>query len=105
MLEIGVVNSSYATSGQGVSQEAVERWRERLSADEIGVVQSVCGPLMGQLGYTLDPAKPSRLRVARAWSTVPFAVARAAVLNRHRLGKATQYVRRRASAAFSRGPL
>jgi hypothetical protein len=105
MLEIGVVNSSYATSGQGVSQETVERWRERLSEDEVGVVQSVCGPLMEQLGYRLDPVEPSRLRVARAWSTVPFAVGRAAVLNRHRLGKATQYMRRRAGAAFSRGPL
>jgi hypothetical protein len=105
MLEIGVVNSSYATSGQGVSQEAVERWRERLSEDEIGVVQSVCGPLMRQLGYDLDPVEPSRLRVARAWSTVPFAVARAAVLNRHRLGKATQYLRSRATAAFASGPL
>jgi hypothetical protein len=36
---------------------------------------------------------------------VPFAVGRAAVLNRQRLGKATQYVRSRAGAAFSRGPL
>src|SRR5262249_23931650 len=105
MLEIGVVNSSYATAGQGVSPETVGRWRERLSEDEVGVVQSVCGELMLELGYLREPVEPSRLQLARAWSTVPFAVGRAAVLNRQRLGKATQYVRRRAGAAFSRGPL
>ncbi len=105
MLKIGVVNSSYATSGHGVSQEAVGRWRERLSEDEIGVVQSVCGPLMVELGYPFEPIEPSRLRLARSWAGAPFAVGRAAMLNRRRLGKATQYVRRRAGAAFSRGPL
>ena len=105
MLEIGVVNSSYATSGHGVSRETVGRWRERLSEDEIGVVQSVCGPLMLELGYSFEPVEPSRLQLARAWGSVPFAAGRAAVVNRRRLGKATQYVRRRAGAAFSRGSL
>ena len=32
MLEIPVVNSSYATAGEGVSTEPLDRWRERLSA-------------------------------------------------------------------------
>ena len=43
LLEIPVVNSSYATTGAGVSSEPVERWRERLSAREVGIVQSVAG--------------------------------------------------------------
>jgi sulfotransferase family protein len=104
MLEIPVVNSSYATSGrpEGVSSEPVERWRSRLSSDEVGIVQGCCGPLMDELGYARDPVRASRTAAARAWATVPYAVARAAVLNRDRLGRATEYAWRRASAGFSR---
>jgi hypothetical protein len=57
---------------------------------------------MGELGYARDPVRASPPAVARAWATAPYAVARAAVLNRDRLGKATQYAWRRASAGFSR---
>ena len=105
MLEVGVVNSSYATSGTGVSAEAVGRGRERLSPAEVGVVQSIAGPLMDELGYERDPVRPSPARLGWAYATVPFAAGRAAVLNRARLGRATQYVRTRAGAAFSRGSL
>jgi hypothetical protein len=105
LLEIPVVNSSYATTGAGVSTEPVERWRERLSGAEVGIVQSVCEPLLSQLGYAADDVEVSPTRLAWAWGTVPFAAVRAAVVNRQRLGKATQYLRTRARAAFSRGPL
>ena len=60
---------------------------------------------MGELGHELAPVSVSPLRLAWAWGTVPFAAARAAVVNRGRLGRATQYLRRRAGSAFSRGPL
>ena len=105
LLEIPVVNSSYATTGAGVSSEPVERWRERLSPTEVGIVQSVCEPLLSLLGYAPDGVTVSPVRLAWAWGTVPFAAARAAVVNRQRLGKATQYLRTRAKTAFSRGPL
>jgi sulfotransferase family protein len=105
LLEIPVVNSSYATTGAGVSSEPVERWRERLSPAEVGIVQSVCEPLMSQLGYAPDDVEVTTARLAWAWGTVPFAAARAAVVNRQRLGRAGQYLRRRAGAALARGPL
>jgi hypothetical protein len=105
LLEIPVVNSSYATTGAGVSSEPVERWRERLAPAEVGIVQAVCEPLLSQLGYAPDDVRVSRGRLAWAWTTVPFAVARAAVVNRRRLGRVGQYVRRRAGSALARGPL
>jgi hypothetical protein len=105
LLEVPVVNSSYATTGAGVSSEPVERWRERLSPAEVGIVQSVCEPLLSELGYMLDDVSVSPLRLAWARGTVPFAAARAAIVNRRRLGRAGQYLRTRARAAFSRGPL
>jgi hypothetical protein len=105
MLEIPVVNSSYATPGAGVSAEPVERWRERLSEREIATVQSCCGRLMDELGYTRDPVSISRPRLALAWAAAPFAAGRAALVNRRRLGRATQYLRRRGGAALSRKSL
>jgi hypothetical protein len=105
MLAIPVVNSSYATpaAARGVSAEPVDRWRGLLSPAEIAAVQSCCGRQMDELGYAREPVRVSPLRVAWAWATVPFGVARAAVFNRDRLGKVVPYVRLRVTAAFSRG--
>jgi hypothetical protein len=105
MLEIPVVNSSYATAGKGVSAEPLERWRERLSEREIAAVQACCGRLMDELGYQKDDASISPLRLVWMLGAAPFAAARAAFVNRDRLGRATQYVRRRGGAALSRRPL
>jgi hypothetical protein len=102
MLDIPVVNSSYATSGQGVSAEPVDRWRGLLSADEIAAVQSCCGRLMDELRYAREDVPVSPVRVAAAWASVPVGVARAAAFNRDRLGRVVPYVKLRASAAFSR---
>jgi len=105
MLEIPVVNSSYASVGEGVSSEPLDRWRDRLSDSEVGVVQACCGRLMDELGYAREPVRASPARLAWAFGTAPFAAARAAAVNRARLGRTTQYLRRRAGAAFSRGRL
>ena len=107
MLEVPVVNSSYASSGkaEGVSKEPVERWRSRLSPREIGIVQSICGRLMDELGYAKDHVKASSLAIAWAWVTAPFAAVRAAALNRARLGRVFQYVRNRLAAGLSRRKL
>jgi hypothetical protein len=99
------VNSSYANATSGVSQEPVERWRERLSSRDVAVVQSVCGPLMDELGYRRDDVRASKVSVGLAWAAAPFAAARAAALNRARLGRALQYARTRAGSALARGPL
>ena len=105
LLEVTVVNSSYATAGTGVSAEPVGRWREALSCAEVGVVQWCCGQLMDELGYEQKPVEVSRLRLAAAWAVLPIAAARAAIVNRSRLGRVTQYVGRRAASAFAHGRL
>jgi hypothetical protein len=105
LLEIPVVNSSYATTGAGVSTEPVDRWRALLSSRDVAVVQSCCGPLMEALGYAFEPVSISPPRLALAWAAAPIAAGRAAVANRERLGRATQYLRRRTSSAFARGRL
>ena len=104
MLEIPIVNSSYASSDEvrGVSAEPVDRWRSRLSEREVGIVQSLCGSLMDELGYERVPVPAQPLQLGLAWASVVPATARAAIANRHRLGRVGQYVRRRAAPAFSR---
>ncbi len=107
MLGIPVVNSSYASTGEsaGVSTAAVERWKTTLSPGETAVIQRCCGSLMDELGSAREPVPASYGAVTRAWATAPFAAARAAVINRDRLGKVSHAARRRAGAAFSRKPL
>lgn len=105
MLEIDVVNSSYATTGLGVATEPVDRWRQRLSRHDVGVVQAVAGPLMDELGYEREPVPTPPLRLTWALATVPFAAARAALVNRARLGRVSQYARTRVGSAFGRGSL
>ncbi len=60
---------------------------------------------MDELGYEKEPVHESYAGLARAWLTVPFAVVRAAAVNRGRLGRMSHDVRRRAGAALRRGPL
>jgi Sulfotransferase family len=105
MLAIPVVNSSYASSGAGVSSEPVERWRSTLSPHEVSVIQQCCGRMMDELGYAREPVRASPASLAWTWGTVPFAVVRAAALNRGRLGRMSHAVRRRAGAALRREPL
>jgi hypothetical protein len=68
-------------------------------------VQAVAGPLLHELGYERQPVPTSPLRLTWALATVPFAAGRAAVHNRARLGRVSQYVRTRAGSAFGRGSL
>ena len=100
MLEVPVVNSSYAAAAApGVSSAPVERWRAALPAGDLAVVQRVCGPLMDELGYERADVN-ARGAFLRAWSTLPIATVRAGLANRRRIGKLGDYVRRRGAFAF-----
>jgi hypothetical protein len=102
MLEIPVVNSSYA---DGSGSEAIDRWRAKLPERDLAVVERCCGPLMQELGYEAVAPRVSTMSYLTAWATAPFAVARAALAYRRRLGNLVGYVRRRSGLAFSRGTL
>ncbi len=103
MLEIPVVNSSYATAARGVSSAPVDRWRERLPARDLRVVQRACRASMRLHGYDEEPVRGAVLAYPTAWASLPLATMRAAIVNRRRLGRVVEYVRRRGALAFSRG--
>jgi hypothetical protein len=104
MLEVPMHNSSFSQFDKesGVSTEPVRRWKKRLSAAEIAVVQSCCGSLMQRAGYEKERVPASRLRVACEWIRLPFASLRAATANRDRMGNMPQYIWRRLRLAMGR---
>jgi hypothetical protein len=95
MLDVPIVYSSYSIAGAGISKEPLDRWRAKLTPTEISVVQTCCRRPMDALGYAPEPVSPPLHRVALTWAAVPIAVLRAALANRARLGRASEYVRRR----------
>jgi hypothetical protein len=95
MLDVPIAYSSYAIPGGGISKEPLERWRAKLTPTEVGVVQTCCRRPMAELGYVLEPVSPPLHRVALTWAAVPVALFRATLANRARLGKVSEYVRRR----------
>ena len=103
MVEVPVVNSSYGEwhgPPQGISQEPLDRWRLTLPPTDVAVIQSAAGRLMDGLGYERESVRAGRTRVAAKWVTLPYVGARVVVLNRDRLGKTGNYLKRRVSLAF-----
>ena len=105
MLDVNVVGSSHRIDREeaGISTEPVDRWRKKLKASEVAVVESCAGTLMDELGYERQSAGGWTFRhVALAWLTVPLAFLRAAFANRKRLGNTFGYVVRRLRFAATR---
>ena len=103
-----VINSSYTTRFVGnpsESAKAVERWKQTLSPDEIGIIQMCCARLLEDFGYEREPMTAPWYKVAWAWLTLPGTVLRAMLANRGRYGLLPQYVLRRILLAFGRQSL
>ncbi len=105
LLAVPMHNSSFSRfdGAGGVSTEAVDRWREKLSPTEIAVVQDCCGDLMDKLGYARLPTGLAPGRVV-PWVTLPYAVVSAARANRDRMGNLPAYVMRRLRLATGAWP-
>jgi hypothetical protein len=102
MLDVPIVQSSYAIAEHGISQAPLERWREKLSPTEISAVQGCCGRTMRQLGYSRERVSAPLHRLVWTWASAPLAVVRAALANRKRLGRISDYVLKRLLLAFGR---
>ncbi len=97
ILEMPMSNSSYSTFsvGAGVSKEAVDRWREKLSPHEIGVVQMVVGETLTKLGYERIRETGSLVARSALLASTPLAIARAYKANAGRMGNPVKYAVRR----------
>jgi len=74
MLEVERANSSYARGrgGSGISSGSRDRWRGEIEPTEQWLVERLCGPVMGGLGYAPEgTARPSPLALGRIALLVP----------------------------------
>jgi len=103
MLDVDVVNSSYVDRGArgGVDAHARERWRERLSPDEAGLVSLLTGGVARRFGYVGSNPPPLTYTLAMIALT-PVFMLRAAAANRGRIGAILPYLAARAGALLGR---
>ncbi len=104
MLKVPMLNSSYTkfNISQGISKEAIERWKVKLPRAEVQIVEKLCRPVMDKLGYKIYCNNSKELAAeASLWFSWPFKVCRAAIMNRERSGGLLQYIWRRFKLVFS----
>lgn len=96
VLEMPMSNSSYETftERRGVSKQPVDRWKSKLTPDEIGIVQCISGKVMDRLRYERVRV-PSVVSSFKYFATLPIAVVRAYRANRSRMGNPIAYLWRR----------
>lgn len=97
LLDVPMHNSSVSnfSAAGGVSTAPLDRWRARLSKSEIGVIDRFCGQTLLDVGYSRDPGRAPLLALTWAWATLPFAVLRAARVNKDRIPSLPAYLWRR----------
>jgi hypothetical protein len=101
MLEVPLVNSSYAFSAQGgVSRLPSERWRGKLTDHEVSVIQKLAARAMERAGYPPEPVRSGPLDLPRAYAGLPLVAARAVAANRSRVANVPAYAWRRLRAAL-----
>lgn len=94
LLNVPLHNSSVFKfdAHRGVTQNAIDTWRTRLSNAEIGVIETCCGSVLRDMGYERVTKRPMLGPLVAAWFTLPFAAIRAAKANRSRIGNLMSYV-------------
>ena len=105
MLEIPLHNSSASKfdAKAGISQGPRNRWREVLSDREVGIIQKVAGAALTRAGYELIDVKGGPLDLPLAYAGLPFATARAAMVNRARYASLPGYAMSRLRAVLRSG--
>ncbi|HEV2590287.1 MAG TPA: sulfotransferase [Gaiellaceae bacterium] len=101
MIDVPLVQSSYdGAVRQGVSTEPVNRWRTKLSKQEIAVVELACSRVMHELAYDRVSEGHAWRAVVTAAVSLPGDVVRAARVNRTRISKPISYAWRRLSLSL-----
>ncbi len=104
MLEIPMLNSSYERydQRQGITSVAVDRWKKKLTPEEIRVADRICQSVMEPLGYEIEAHGGLSPKELSLWARWPMAVASAALANRKRSGGLVRYIYRRALLALGK---
>jgi Sulfotransferase family len=101
MLNVGVVNSSYVgDSAQGIDPTIADRWRARLTPDEIAYIDWLAGPAAARLGYVKSDHDLRPGFALQQLATLPISVIRAIAANRHRIGRIDAFLAARLAGLF-----
>lgn len=97
IMNVAMSNSSFSAvnNGQGISTEAVERWRTRLDDNEIALIQSAAKTKMLEAGYKLEPVSLSLSGRLVGYGSFPIALSRSFAANKDRIGNPISYIAQR----------
>ena len=100
--EIPIVNSSYLKPNEkgGMSTIPIERWRNKLSPEEIYIIQFFCQSLFVKLNYELVHQKKSLLKLIPYLISFIPTITMAIYKNANRTGNVFKYIWRRLSVCF-----
>jgi sulfotransferase family protein len=102
MLDVPLVQSSYAGSEHGISSAPVERWRTTLTDREQRTIEAACRGVMRRLGYDRATTGLMWPTLLGALAALPADALRALRANRSRMGRPLAYVWKRLSFAVGR---
>ena len=101
MLNVGVVNSSYVGySAQGIDPTIADRWRKKLTPDEIAYIDWLTGPTATRLGYVRSGHDLRGGFALQQLGTLPVSAIRAIAANRHRIGRIDAFLASRLAGLF-----
>jgi Sulfotransferase family len=101
MLSVGIVNSSYVRSeGQGIDPTVADRWRSKLTLDEVAYIDWLTGVAARRLGYMKSNHYLGPRFVLQQLAAFPVSAIRAIWANQHRIGKIGAFLAARLGGLF-----
>ena len=101
MLNIGGVNSSYVDySAQGVDATIADRWRAKVTPDEIAYVDWLAGRTATRVGYKKSDHDLRFGFALQQLGALPTSAIRAIAVNSHRIGRIDAFLAARLAGLF-----
>lgn len=97
MIEVDTHNSSTGSDDAGIFSTSIDRWKTRLSQEEIQIGQSIGLPELEKLGYQAVKTRANLVKVSLIWLQAPIALWRALEANKSVRGPLIPYMVRRLS--------
>ena len=101
MLDIDFSNSSDQRRVSGIDASSVGTWRDRISNEEIWIVQKLTAKLMNQFNYEPVSVKVNPVKLIWILINTPWALIRALRANRQNTGPVVPYLIKRIRGLLS----
>ena len=95
LLKVNYSNSSENKQTTGVYASSVEKWREKLSKEEVWISQKLAGAEMNSLGYDIEKTHANPVNILYLYITAPISLFIALRANRKNTGPILPYLLKR----------